>query len=203
MQNLVVSLGRPSSKWSGRKLQSQIPNVKTELRWPIRQLENICKTADTRYGYIQTDEELVVCCFSRNGEQWKAAIMPIPWTKHGSEVLTTGLAVWWLCMLAMSDSHHRAIIAEAEMVGIGDWDVIYLDEERGWVRRHRYSHFEVPTDPPLPPAYQTPSPSNPAAFAAAVGLHANELFNIEDQGGANPGFPNLDDFIDPNAADWS
>jgi hypothetical protein len=35
-QNLVVGLGRPSSKWSGRKLANQLKNTKKELLWPVR-----------------------------------------------------------------------------------------------------------------------------------------------------------------------
>ena len=197
MQNLVVGLGRPSSKWSGRKLASQIPNVQTEIGWPLRQLANICEVAGTRYGYIQTDEELVVCCFSRNDKQWKAAIMPIPWTKHGDQVLTTDLAMWWLCMLAMSSPRNRAIVAEGDIVGIGDWDVVYFDKEQAWVRRHRYSNFEVPTGPPPPPAYQAFSPGNSAAFVPAVGLRADESFNPNDLGGLHADFSNSNDIIAP------
>ncbi|KAI8633148.1 hypothetical protein F5Y19DRAFT_471407 [Xylariaceae sp. FL1651] len=142
------------------------------------QLANICKYAQTRYGYIQTDEDLVVCCFSKNAENWKVAIMPIPWSRNGVDVLTTDLALWWLCMLAMSVHHNRAIVEEGEMIKINEWDVIYLDEERGWVRRHQYSNIEEPTSPP-PPDYRTPSPGNAAAFAAGAGVHAFDWFNIE------------------------
>lgn len=78
-------------------------------------------------------------------------------------------------MLAMS-AHHRDIVEEGEMVKINDWDIVYLDEERGWVRRHRYSNVEEPTSQPPPPA---PSPNNAAAFAAGVGLDANDWFDID------------------------
>ncbi|KAH0555810.1 hypothetical protein GP486_006246 [Trichoglossum hirsutum] len=202
LPHLVVGLGRPSTKWSGRKLANQLPAPGVEVRWPIRQLANLCETAETRYGYIQTDEEMVVCCFSKSSSGgWKAAIMPIPWTKYGDEVLTTDLALWWLCMLAMSDPAHRAIIAEDEMAGIGHWDgPIYWEEEQIWIRRHRYSKVEVPTAPPSPPAYEAPSPGNPAAWMAAVGLHADEAFNLEDPGvvNVNDPVPTSVNFADPN-----
>jgi hypothetical protein len=201
LPQLVVGLGRPSTKWSSRKLAKQLPNPGVEISWPIRQLANLCRTAETRYGYIQTDEEIVVCCFSRSGEQWNAAIMPIPWTKCGDEVLTTDLALWWLCMLAMSDPAHRTIVAEDEIVGIGHWDgPIYREEEQIWIRRHRYSKVEVPTAPPPPPAYETPSPENPAAWAAGVGLHADEALSIEDVGIVNVNDPVLAsvNFVDPD-----
>ncbi|CAM1502363.1 Fc.00g043470.m01.CDS01 [Cosmosporella sp. VM-42] len=192
--HLVAGLGRPSPKWSGRKLAHQLDNPTMELLWPLMQLANICKAAGTRYGYIQTDEELVVCCFSKevNGEtgtDWKAAIMPIPWSRHGVDVLTTDLALWWLCMLAMSGPHHRAIVEDGEMVKINAWDVVHLDEERGWVRRHRYSSIEVPTSPPPPPQY-TP----PLGNATAFDWQNNEdpLANLVDFGAANFDLDQLD-----------
>lgn len=174
--NLVVGIGRPSSKWSGRRLVSQLNDPAKELLWPLRQLANICKAAQTRYGYIQTDEEMVVCCFSEGPEGWKVAIMPVPWSRHGVDVLTTDLALWWLCMLAMSAHHHRAIVGEREMVKINDWDVVYLDEQRGWVRRHPYSNVEMPTSPPLPLDYSTRFPGNAAAGPGPH--HAHDWFNI-------------------------
>jgi len=203
--NLVVGLGRPSSKWSGRKLANQLDNASMELLWPLRQLANICRIAQTRYGYIQTDEELVTCCFSKAAEKWKVAIMPIPWSRYGVDVLTTDLALWWLCMLAMSARHHRAIVEEGEMVKIDDWDLVFLGEER-WVLRHRYSNFEKPTNPPSPPAYQTPSPGNAASFAAAVGLLADDQFNIEDPdaaGRVDPNAVHIDAYLnDPNLTNF-
>ncbi|KAJ2977149.1 hypothetical protein NQ176_g4538 [Zarea fungicola] len=176
--NLVVGLGRESSRWSGRSLAGQLDDPNRELLWPLRQLANICEHAQTRYGYIQPDEELVVCCFSKNCQGLKAEIMPIPWTKSGDEDLTTDLGLWWLCMLAMS-AQSRSIADEREVLKINAWVRLYLDEERGWVRRHQYSRVEEPTSPPPPPEYMTPSPGNPAAFAAAVGLDTNDWFNID------------------------
>ncbi|KAF7546100.1 hypothetical protein G7Z17_g8667 [Cylindrodendrum hubeiense] len=173
LANLVVGLARPSSKWSSRKLAHQLDSTTKAILWPLRQLAKTCESANTRYGYIQTEEEMVVCCFSKNSNGWKAAIMPIPWTRHGVDTLTTDLALWWLCMLAMSDPQSRAIIEEREMIKINAWDIAYLNEERGWVRRHRYSGFEEPTNPLPPPTYNTPSPGNMAAFEAGVGLNAN------------------------------
>lgn len=92
-------------------------------------------------------------------------------------------------MLAMSAPHHRALLKEEEMVPINHWEVRYLDDEQGWVRSHRYSNAHEPTDPPPPPAYNTPSPGNAAAFEAAVGLHANDWFNLDG--------PNAINFADP------
>ncbi|KAM0548514.1 hypothetical protein ACHAPJ_009837 [Fusarium lateritium] len=106
--------------------------------------------------------------------------MPVPWSRFGPTVLTTDLALWWLCMLAMSAHHHRAIMEEENVARINQWDTIYHSDERGWVRRHQYSGFEEPCHPLSAPAYQTPSPTNVAAFEATTGLNANEWFNAFD-----------------------
>ncbi|CAK7222619.1 hypothetical protein SEUCBS140593_004960 [Sporothrix eucalyptigena] len=160
---LVVGLGRTSSKWKGSVL---INNTKTT-----------------------TDQDLVVFCFGawrvagpdpskEESNDWSVAFMPVPWNTELSlsarhDVLTTELALWWLCMLSLSDGHVD-LVKTHEIVPIDAWDKVWLGEERGWVRRHRYSGAEVPMTPPPPPAYDMPEPAQPAAFAAEVGVH-NEL----------------------------
>ncbi|KAK8914726.1 hypothetical protein VCV18_011044 [Metarhizium anisopliae] len=150
---LVVGFGRTSKKWSCTKLLTQLQRPSQQLSWPIRQLANICQNAGTRYGYIQTEDELVACCFSiADGCSFKAEIMPIPWTKHGIHTLTTDLALWWLCMLAMAPDQSRKIVRERDVVRINQWR-----EVQGWqgtLYRHQYSNFEKPKgtpDPPLSP----------------------------------------------------
>ncbi|KAI1780197.1 hypothetical protein F4818DRAFT_453923 [Hypoxylon cercidicola] len=153
-QNLVVGLGRPSLKFQGRMLADRLGNTSKEALWPLRQLANVGDITKTRYGYIQTNEDLTVCCFSREApDHWKAAVMPIPWSRHGENQLTTDLALWWLSMLAMSGPENRAIVKEVEMTRINQWDPPSLDEECGWVRQHKYSKFVEPTNPPPPPAF--------------------------------------------------
>ncbi|KAK3395001.1 hypothetical protein B0H63DRAFT_462531 [Podospora didyma] len=191
-QVMAVGIVRTSAKFSGRNVSKWLNRSTREMKWPLRQLASLCRLARTRYGYIQTDDETVVCCFSVPGDQrhvenqdnnntqeppLNVAIMPIPWERHGVENLTTDLALWWLSMLAMAGEHHRPIVHDDEMVKIHEWDILHLDDERGWVRRHKYSNWQEPTDPPPPPAYVTPEPGNPAVFHAAVGLHANVGFS--------------------------
>ncbi|KAK4145770.1 uncharacterized protein C8A04DRAFT_26517 [Dichotomopilus funicola] len=104
--------------------------------------------------------------------------MPVPWARSGNEKLTTDLALWWMCMLSMSAPEHRALMPEEDAVGVGEWEKRQgLD---GWVRQHRYSNFQEPSDPPTPPppAYRDPSPGNPAAFAAGVGVNGNDDFDL-------------------------
>lgn len=100
-------------------------------------------------------------------------------------------------MLALSAPEHRALVTEADMVGIGEWEVRYVDEERGWVRRHRYSDIEQPADPPPPPVYQTPSPGNRAVFTAAVGIHMDPSFGLD--GDFDLGY--VDEFLHPAGAE--
>lgn len=169
LPNLVMGLGRPSSNFPGRCLVNRPTAVGKEGLWPVRQLANVCHAAQTRYGYIVTDQDLVVCCFYHpedgmsQANQLKVAMMAVPWTVHGEAQLTTDLALWWLCMLALSSTQHRAPASEADMVGIGEWEVRYVNDERGWVRRHRYSNVEQPVDLPPQPASQTLLLGNPAA----------------------------------------
>ncbi|KAL7929523.1 hypothetical protein V8C35DRAFT_315468 [Trichoderma chlorosporum] len=193
LPDLVVGLGRPSSKFPARQVADKPEFANHEVLWPLRQLANMCETAGTRYGYIMTEEDFVACCFHKAEAEpagparrkdgslaMKVALMPVPWEQHGEEQLTTDLALWWMSMLALSDSRHRALVLKADMVGIGEWEPAFLDEERGWVRRHRYSKFEERTGQPPPPAYQAPSPGNQAAFEVSIGINMDLDFNLYD-----------------------
>ncbi|OAQ72507.1 hypothetical protein VFPPC_00464 [Pochonia chlamydosporia 170] len=187
---LVVGLARASSKWKCQKVLVNLnPNTplpsKKEPTFPIIQLGNICEKAGTRYGYIQTNEELVACCFSyaavgegqaagtgstsgTTGRELKASIMPIPWTKRGVNMLTTELALWWLCMLAMAPDHDRSITTEDKMVKINEWQWCDLGVELGGLAYyHRYSRHISMTKPMSAalPSYSNPPPGNPAEFS--------------------------------------
>jgi hypothetical protein len=170
LSNLVMGLSRPSISFQGRSLVNCPTAVTKEGLWPMRQLANLCHMAQTRYGYIMTDQDLVVCRFYipeggvNQADELKVEVMAVPWTVHGESQLTTDLALWWLCMLALSPTQHCALATEEDMVGIDEWEVRYLNDEHGWVRRHRYSDVEQPVDPPPHSASQTPSLGNQAAF---------------------------------------
>ncbi|ERS98102.1 uncharacterized protein SPSK_06404 [Sporothrix schenckii 1099-18] len=206
---LVVGLGRTSTKWRGVAAMRNPGDARGENTWPIRQLANLCARSGTRYGYIQTDEELAVCCFGAKPptsdkadtgarwqqpddkwDDWSVSLMVVPWNTElcGSgdasgggarRILTTELALWWLCMLALSDGH-RPLVETKEIVAIDSWERVYLHKERRWVRRHRYSSCEVPADPPPPSAYETPEPGNAATLAADVGANGQNWFDLID-----------------------
>lgn len=103
--NVLAGLGKTSKYWRGSELQDQLriggnTQVKARLMWPVRQLANICKKANTRYGYIQTDKELVVFEFDRRGDgEYDVQFMPIMWSTLGG--LTTDLALLCLCLISM------------------------------------------------------------------------------------------------------
>ncbi|XXH01049.1 hypothetical protein Hte_007400 [Hypoxylon texense] len=185
--SLIVGLGLPSSKFQGRRLADRPEAASKDSLLPLRQLANLCDKASTRYGYIVTDQDLLVCCYYKTAvpgstaaaANWKVALMPVPWTRYGEGQLTTDLALWWLCMLALSGPHHRKLVSEGEAIGIDQW-YSHIDIEGGWVRRHLYSNREQPMDPQPPQAYQAPNSGNPAVFEAPgeINIDHNE-FNID------------------------
>ncbi|KAI1173610.1 hypothetical protein F4777DRAFT_556968 [Nemania sp. FL0916] len=197
--NLVIGFCRPSNKFQSRAVAENSKDLKEERTLPLRQLANLCRVAGTRYGYIMTEKDFVACCFTKKSTEekaqwWKVMMMPVPWTRQGASQLTTDLALWWLSMLALSAREHRVLTTEENMVGIGEWEPIYLDEQRGWVRRHRYSGFEQPMDARA----QAPSPRIPvpAAFVTdevelGIDPAAFDMFGGRGDGGdatgSNPG----------------
>lgn len=110
-RNLVVGLGKSSTKFSiAGFIHDHGP---LQLTQPahlsvLSQLAHFYKAANTPYGYIQTDKELVACWFKRDGDpdkDYKVYVMAIPWSSYGTRRLTTDLGLWWLCMKALSPEH--------------------------------------------------------------------------------------------------
>lgn len=141
---------------------------------------------------------LVVCRFSALDPdnvkyKWSAEVMPIPWSKSGQTQLTTDLALWWLCMLALSNPQNRRVVRPWEMVSIDSWEPPHKhDDERGWTQRHWYSKFERTVDEP-PPEYESPAADDAqgqaAAFQGTVGLNGDADFAIDpDLVSGGPGF---------------
>ncbi|CAH0059178.1 unnamed protein product [Clonostachys solani] len=127
-RTLVVGLGTTSAKFEGGGLLSAISqNIASRHENLMRQLAHACKLANARYGYLQTDGELVACRFSCTGTVWEAEFMPIPMELHGDNAMTTELAVWWMAMLALSDISDSAIEANNDHQA----DVAYPDVNPG------------------------------------------------------------------------
>lgn len=150
-QALVVGLSRTSARWKSGRLAHGPMNGDL---WPLRQLANLCNDAKTRYGYIQTNDALVAVCFAQPIEgkgsvlDLHAQFMPVPWnTEHGTRAgttLTTELALWWLCMLALAD-RPRGLEPVDRFVPIDAWIPTLLDDCVTWVDRHYYSMFDRPS----------------------------------------------------------
>ncbi|KAI5459081.1 hypothetical protein BGZ63DRAFT_465799 [Mariannaea sp. PMI_226] len=116
VQNLVVGFGRTSKKWNGTSFLQLVNSsalksgdLPKNISWPVKQLANLCEKANTRYGYIQTDKDVTVFCFSKGqDDQFGVRAMPIPWSRHGTKVLTTDLlsggCLCWPCPLLRTEN---------------------------------------------------------------------------------------------------
>lgn len=79
---------------------------------------------NTRYGWIMTDREVVVCMVSSknpNGpapKNWKVELKSIPWEVDGPDVLTVNLSLWWLGMMGTSRDYREI---QERMMQINLW----------------------------------------------------------------------------------
>lgn len=124
LQNLVVGISRPSYMFPARGVANNPARASKEALWPLRQLAHFCDEADTRYGYIITEQDFLACCFYKPDigiSDWKVDVMAIPWTRATERQLTTDAALWWLCMLGLSAPEHRKLVRKDEAVSIAQW----------------------------------------------------------------------------------
>jgi len=74
-----------------------------QFRGPIIQIFTYCRRANVPYGYIITQEELVMVHLFREGPETTKLNLEyksIPWTNSGDDELTVNLVLWCLHMLA-------------------------------------------------------------------------------------------------------
>ncbi|TPX15764.1 uncharacterized protein E0L32_000098 [Thyridium curvatum] len=143
---LVVGLRRLTSQWAGNTLATRIKaglDIRANHLWPVRQLADACCRVGTRYGFIQTEEELVVFCFSKAADETLSVTLnAISWANYdGQYHLTTNLALWWLCMLAISGPENRRICAEQDMVPLDKWSDPVSEDFLLAAQHHYYSGF--------------------------------------------------------------
>ncbi|CAK7231225.1 hypothetical protein SCUCBS95973_007839 [Sporothrix curviconia] len=73
--------------------------------------------------------------------------MPVPWNTEHVEgrctTLTTEMALWWLCMLALAD-RPRDLVPADQVVPIDTWVPTLLDDGLTIVDRHYYSNVDRP-----------------------------------------------------------
>ena len=122
--NILPGDTKLSTKWKSEDLLNDEENV--NHRMPVRQLLSYCDHAETRYGYLLSQEELVVFRFSQTPRKtYKSPNPPslrkrgpsqakegsanmirhvelksIPWHLSNKDGLTINLALWWLHMMA-------------------------------------------------------------------------------------------------------
>lgn len=75
------------------------PRVETQHLWRLRRLAHLCKRASTKYGFFYTDAELIACRF--DSDYLLVSIGSAGWDEHP---LTTQLALWHLCVLAIEEA---------------------------------------------------------------------------------------------------
>lgn len=64
-------------------------------------------------------------------------------SKHDTNLLTADLAIWWLCMLALSSPENRCVASKEEIAKINEWGA-FRDDQGQRKLRHRSSLREKP-----------------------------------------------------------
>ncbi|KAH8774679.1 hypothetical protein F5883DRAFT_355517, partial [Diaporthe sp. PMI_573] len=88
-------------------------DITHERTKPLEQIATYCRVGETRYGYVVTQDELVVLRARRirktgpNSTPQSAAFeyKAIPWAEHGQGNLTVNLAIWGLGSMEMNPLH--------------------------------------------------------------------------------------------------
>lgn len=114
---LVTGTFRLSKAWSSEKLEQQT----SRCNEPIEQLARHAVEAETRYGFILSEKEVVVVCFY-NTKQGKLAAkwQPVPRSACSQDMLTANLAIWTLTMMGLNDQH-RSVLQEAYTMPLNAW----------------------------------------------------------------------------------
>lgn len=115
---LMVGLARTSKHFSAMPWVKAFNGVKIygNTFSPVKQLACLCQTANVRYGYVQTSEELSVWCFSPAhggiANTMTARFTVIPFSVHGEQDMKTEKALFWLCMLSLGLPAQRGIVPQ-------------------------------------------------------------------------------------------
>ncbi|RSL58359.1 hypothetical protein CEP53_006160 [Fusarium sp. AF-6] len=117
--NLVVSCSRLSNTFTSKDLQQKGPDA----IYTLRQLATYAALGQTRYGFILTDQEVVVVCFHkscRDVEQYMVKWEAIPWKTTDRDTLTAPLAVFSLVLMSLDDKQ-RHIVLDSKFLRLGGW----------------------------------------------------------------------------------
>lgn len=123
---LAVGDNKTSKGWNLTRVLGKNVEGAKPMR-PINQITTYCMLGQTRYGWIMSDKELVVCRISFTSvprdparKVWKVELKTIPWDAAGPGVLTVNLSIWWLGMMGTSKSY-REIQPRERTIPINFW----------------------------------------------------------------------------------
>lgn len=119
--SLVVSCFYRASTWRSSNLQQN----DTLSLIPFSRLARYCLDSKTRYGFIFTNEELVVARVSATkspqyGVSCQVEWQSIPLSNSGPGVLTAKLSLWFLTMMSLH-AGHRIICAPEQLLSVNRW----------------------------------------------------------------------------------
>lgn len=124
--NLVMGENK-TSNWKSTSITRGSTYRKNMM--PLRQITAYCMAAKTRYGWLMSDHELLVCRVSYDkrpddptGElkTWRVEYRSIPWKAAGPGALTVNLSIWWLGMMGISEKY-RGVVERDRMMPINFW----------------------------------------------------------------------------------
>lgn len=141
--SLASGLVRVSAAWGFDHIVTR-----ANKNWdnPLHQLAIYSHYGRTRYGFVLTNEEVVVVRnFSENGLDFGIECQTIPWSASGENTLTVCLAVWALVMMALNDDH-RAVRSRNDTLPLNFW-LRGQDADGRVFYKHHLSLRETPVLP--------------------------------------------------------
>ncbi|KAI6767762.1 hypothetical protein HG530_005771 [Fusarium avenaceum] len=143
---LVMSCFYCASAWRSDRLRqhSRLALI------PLRRLAWYCLESNTRYGFIFTDEELVVMRVSAVESVRSWASCQVEWksislSDSGPNVLTAKLSLWFLTMMSLHEDY-RTICAPGQLLPVNRW-WRHRDCNRKVVFQHHLSMRQVAKEP--------------------------------------------------------
>jgi hypothetical protein len=139
-----------------RPLNELQPGHPGDWFWPIRQIFTYCLKAQSRYGYIVTDEEAIVFRVRAIDALQQHCIMEyqaFPFAKdHSDDRFSANEAIWWIHLLAANDWCIKTKYCPLK--------------EESWKRRHG-STVCCPGEMPFPHLYESERTSPADSFLSA------------------------------------
>ncbi|KAF5634630.1 hypothetical protein F52700_5823 [Fusarium sp. NRRL 52700] len=93
---------------SWRSIDLANPGYDVTMR-PVRRIATYCISAQTRYGFIATANEIVVVRVSAKGSgtdtQYHVEWQAVSWNAHGRNVMTVNAALFFLTMMSLNERH--------------------------------------------------------------------------------------------------